>query len=224
MRRRETSSSAPPASDSTRLSVTSCRARRDALAPIAARTVSSRCRATPRARKRFATLAHAISSTQPTPAANTSRAGRMPAVISSTIPRTCTTGGPPTPKSRLAAIGADRVFGRPSLPSAARPGVSVTPGRMRATALSTLICPDRPATASGDGRRTASGVQYSTSGDRETGIRAARRRQPPTAARWRHVDAVRPTIERLGIEALAPAAVAPARHHGVSGSGAPSSG
>ena len=46
-----------------------------------------------------------ISSTQTTPAASTSSAGRMLAVISSTRPRTCTTGGPPMPNSRLAAIG-----------------------------------------------------------------------------------------------------------------------
>ena len=52
-----------PAAESTRLSASSCRTIRHRLAPSAARTASSRARPVPRASSRFATLAHAMSST-----------------------------------------------------------------------------------------------------------------------------------------------------------------
>ena len=133
------SPSAPPIADSSRLSVSSWRVSRPRLAPIAARTVSSRCRARPRDRQRLATFAHAISSTQATPAARTSSAARTREVISSTMPRTCTTGGPPMPNNRFAAIGrmVDRAAAVPSASACA----GLMPGRNRATAQNTLIRP-----------------------------------------------------------------------------------
>ena len=57
---------APPASARRTLSVKSCRARRVRLAPTAKRTQISRVRAVPRASRRPATLAQAISNTRPT--------------------------------------------------------------------------------------------------------------------------------------------------------------
>ena len=62
----------PPTAASSRLSVSSCRKSCRRLAPSAARTASSRVRPTPRASSRFATFAHAMSSTNPTTPANTS--------------------------------------------------------------------------------------------------------------------------------------------------------
>ena len=61
---------APPTSASTRLSVRSCRAISTRDAPSAVRTVTSRCRAVPRARSRLATLAQAMSSRKPTAASS----------------------------------------------------------------------------------------------------------------------------------------------------------
>ena len=51
----------PPSSASVQLSVRSCRTMRACPAPIAIRTAISRCRASPRASSRLATLAHPIS-------------------------------------------------------------------------------------------------------------------------------------------------------------------
>ena len=70
---------------------------------------SSRCRATPRARNRFADVRagdqqHAHHAGRRAPAGP---GGRV-AVISSTMPRTWTTGGPPTPKSRFGGHRPDR--------------------------------------------------------------------------------------------------------------------
>ena len=61
-----TTPSVPPRSASNRLSVMSCANSRPRLAPIDARTASSRCRAVPRASSRLATFTQAISSTKPT--------------------------------------------------------------------------------------------------------------------------------------------------------------
>ena len=58
----------PPANASTRLSISSCRAMAPFVAPRAERMASSRCRALPRARRRLATLAQAISSRKHTAA------------------------------------------------------------------------------------------------------------------------------------------------------------
>ena len=55
-----------PAAESTRLSASSWRTIRHRLAPSAARTASSRARPVPRASRRLATLAHAMSSTHAT--------------------------------------------------------------------------------------------------------------------------------------------------------------
>ena len=73
--RRGTSPRAPPASASTTLSITKGRASAGRLAPSARRTVASPRRASERARKRFATLAAAISSTSATAPSSTSRSG-----------------------------------------------------------------------------------------------------------------------------------------------------
>ena len=58
--------STPPASESSTLSVSSCRMMRPRPAPIAARTAISRLRPVARTSSRFATFAHAMSSTRPT--------------------------------------------------------------------------------------------------------------------------------------------------------------
>ena len=71
------SSPAPAlASESTTLSVSSCRTTRTRPAPSAARIVNSRVRPVARASSRLATLAHAISRTKPTAPSSTSRNGR----------------------------------------------------------------------------------------------------------------------------------------------------
>ena len=58
--------SAPPAHDSTRLSTSSCRTSRAREEPSDRRTAISFCRMNARAISRFATFAHAMSSTRPT--------------------------------------------------------------------------------------------------------------------------------------------------------------
>ena len=69
--------SSPPASASRQLSVTNCATRRLRLAPSAARTPSSLVLAVARASSRFATFAHAISSTSATAPASRFRVGRV---------------------------------------------------------------------------------------------------------------------------------------------------
>ena len=56
----------PPIAESKILSVSICLTTRPRLAPIAARTAISFCRAAPRARRRLATFAQAINRTNPT--------------------------------------------------------------------------------------------------------------------------------------------------------------
>ena len=67
-----TSPSTPPASESSTLSVSNCPTMRLRPAPSAARIAISRRRIVARASNKFATFAHAISSTQPTAPSNTS--------------------------------------------------------------------------------------------------------------------------------------------------------
>ena len=57
--------SAPPASETTRLSARSCRTIAPRVAPMDVRIASSRWRVVPRASRRLATFAHAISSRKP---------------------------------------------------------------------------------------------------------------------------------------------------------------
>ena len=66
--------SAPPISDSSTLSVSNCRTSWPRVAPSDSRTAISRWRMKPRAISRFATFAHAISSTRPTIAISTTSA------------------------------------------------------------------------------------------------------------------------------------------------------
>ncbi len=75
--RANTSPSRPAASASSALSVTSCETSRRRLAPSAARTPSSLVLALARASRRFATLAHAISSTSATAPASRFSVGRV---------------------------------------------------------------------------------------------------------------------------------------------------
>ena len=65
-----------PAPASSRLSVSICRDSRHRLAPMAARTASSRCRPMARASSRFATFTQATSNTMPTAATRTTSACR----------------------------------------------------------------------------------------------------------------------------------------------------
>ena len=76
-KRARSSPRAPPTSASTRLSVRSCRRRRERPAPIAVRSAISRSRVEARASRRLATLAQAISSTKATAASRTTIAGRI---------------------------------------------------------------------------------------------------------------------------------------------------
>ena len=69
--------SAPPIAASIRLSDSSCANSRPRLAPMAARTASSRWRALPCASIRLATLAQAISSTKPTAPSSSQSADRV---------------------------------------------------------------------------------------------------------------------------------------------------
>src|SRR5438552_2760428 len=73
---------APKVARST-LSVRNCLVRRERLAPSASRSAISFCRTAARARRRFATFAHAIRSTNPTAPSSTSNAGRMSPTTSS---------------------------------------------------------------------------------------------------------------------------------------------
>ena len=74
---------APPMSARMKLSASNCRIMRDRLAPNAARIDISFWRVSPRASKRFATLAQAMSSTNPTAPNNTSNARRTLPTIES---------------------------------------------------------------------------------------------------------------------------------------------
>ena len=74
--RASTSPAAPPASDRIVLSARSCPAMRPRVAPMAARTASSFRRPVPRASSKLATLAQAISSSNPTAPARISRGWR----------------------------------------------------------------------------------------------------------------------------------------------------
>ena len=67
----------PPISDRTMPSVSTCRTTRRRAAPIASRTAISRFRDAARASIRFATFAHAMSSTQATAPNNTKSARRV---------------------------------------------------------------------------------------------------------------------------------------------------
>ncbi len=75
--------SAPPASASTALSVSSWRMTRQRPAPSALRTAISLARAVPRASSRFATLAHAINSTKTTAPTRTRSAGAVSPALTS---------------------------------------------------------------------------------------------------------------------------------------------
>ena len=77
---------APPHNESSRLSVSSWRAMRTRFAPIAMRTAISFCRASARDSWRFATLAHAISSTNATAKSSTNNVPRL-------SPTTCSDKG-----------------------------------------------------------------------------------------------------------------------------------
>ena len=76
---------APPSAASTRLSVRSCRTRHQREAPSAARTAISFSRVAARDRSRLATLAIAISSTNPTATISISSAGRTSPTMNSFI-------------------------------------------------------------------------------------------------------------------------------------------
>src|SRR5581483_9146601 len=72
----------PPATASSRLSVSNCRMTRQRPAPSATRTAISRRRTAPRASSRPATLTHATASTQPT-APSSTKSGRRKSPVSS---------------------------------------------------------------------------------------------------------------------------------------------
>ena len=85
-RRRAPRRTAPPASESTRFSVSHCATRRPRPAPSARRIAVSRRRDVARASSRFDTFAHAISSTRPTAPTSTSSAGFVSPTTASCTP------------------------------------------------------------------------------------------------------------------------------------------
>ena len=112
---------APPATPSTRLSVSICRSTRPRLAPSARRTATSRLRALARDRRRPATLAHAISRTSPTAAISV-------APIIATSPRN---------------LGSSRVCGRTTIGRGSSGRASVP--RLVAGELAARLAATRPA-------------------------------------------------------------------------------
>ena len=74
---------APPSAPRITLSVSSCRTRRNRPPPSALRTAISLSRVAARARRRFATFVHAISSTNPTAPSRTRIARRMSPTMAS---------------------------------------------------------------------------------------------------------------------------------------------
>jgi hypothetical protein len=81
--------SAPPPSESSVLSVNICLTSRPRLAPSAVRIAISGWRRRTRARLRFATFAHAMSSTSPVVASSIKNVGRACCVRASPKPATC---------------------------------------------------------------------------------------------------------------------------------------
>ncbi len=96
--------SAPPANDSMRLSVSSCRMMRPRPAPMAARTAISRLRVVARASSRFATFAQAMSSTKLTAPSSSQSVGRTFATSASR------SGSALKNVSRPSALGNLRVY------------------------------------------------------------------------------------------------------------------
>ena len=96
--------SAPPTNDSMRLSVSSCRMMRPRPAPMAARTAISRLRVVARASSRFATFAHAMSSTKLTAPSSSQSVGRTFATSASR------SGSALKNVSRPSALGNLRVY------------------------------------------------------------------------------------------------------------------
>ena len=76
---------APPATESRRLSVRSCRTIRVRGAPSVARSATSPSRSEARTRRRFATFAHAMSRTMPTAPMSTQSAVRTSATCTSSM-------------------------------------------------------------------------------------------------------------------------------------------
>ena len=80
----------PPRTANRTASASTCRTRRHRVAPRAARTATSRCRVAARARKRLATLAQAMRSTNPTAPHRSRSAGLIEPTASVVIPTTVT--------------------------------------------------------------------------------------------------------------------------------------
>ena len=108
----------PPMTDSSRLSVSSCRTMRPRLAPSARRSASSGPRTVPRASRSAATFAHAIRSTSATAASTVTSGSVAHPNITSRTGRARTPHWPPDIAPRSAAAAS-----------------SVTPGRKRPTTL-----------------------------------------------------------------------------------------
>ena len=117
----------PPASDSSTLSTTSCRASRHREQPSAARTASSGWRAAPRARTSPATFTHAIVSSSATAPSNIHSRARA---VRSCQPAAASRA--PRMSSSLAVVRLDR---RGNALSSACACSSVAPGRIRPTTL-----------------------------------------------------------------------------------------
>ena len=89
---RRAARAAPPSAATSALSTSVCRTRRDRLAPIARRTLISRCRPVARASIRLATLAQAMSSTRPTmPISTATGPDRSPRICDRPREASCST-------------------------------------------------------------------------------------------------------------------------------------
>ncbi len=121
---------APPISESTTLSVSSCRTMRRRPAPSADRTASSRVRTVARASSRLATFAQQMRSTKPTTPRNSIDVSRrsLP-IIESCSPSSV------TPRPLLVSGNSD-ASASATVPRSASAALIVTPGFSRPTACS----------------------------------------------------------------------------------------
>ena len=131
------SASMPAVAPSTSASAANGIAMRSPLAPSAARTASSACRASARTSSRFATFASATSSTSPAAAASIHSVCAMPPVISSRKGTTCGTARESASHAAVAPPDCSRgnaSASRGRIVASSRPASStVAPGARRAT-------------------------------------------------------------------------------------------
>ncbi len=173
---------APPRSDSTTLSVTSCRSRRPRPAPSAERTASSDCRADARASSSEAMFTHVIRSTKATAPISTSSGRRTSPSSASRTGITVTSVQSRSSTSRSAI--------RRTMPVISlRAWSMLTPGARRPTTSRKRLQRPRPMPSSGI---VDSGIQKSR---RSAGKVKSGGMTPSTVNGWPSIVSARPTIE-----------------------------